>query len=83
MILADDSEDGLYESVSMHLAMYTVGTWPESALKEAITWHIAHKNGEEVPQKMPMLDKTWLDIMSSGIAPWPIKLEVHSEDSIE
>lgn len=70
----DSVEDGLYQVISMHLAMYTVGTWPESTLKASIAWHVAKADGEEVPSKTPMWDEQWYSIMESGIAPWPIKL---------
>lgn len=73
--LEDNSEEGLYQAVSMHLAMYTAGTWPESELKDAIRWHVTKSAGEDVPPGIPMMDEQWISIMRSGNLPWPIKCE--------
>lgn len=70
-----DVEDGIYRGVSMHMAMFTAGTWSEEELKQAITWHLFRRDGEESAGPIPMLDKQWMDIMSSGMAPWPLKVE--------
>jgi hypothetical protein len=68
-------EEELHKSVSMHLAFYSVGSWPESTLKEAIAWHIERENGTGKASPIPMIDSQWVELMDSGIAPWPIKLE--------
>lgn len=71
----------LYQPVSMHLAMFTVGDWPEATLKDAIRWHIDEVNGEAVSAPMPMIDRQWLEIIDSGVAPWPIEVtEVEVDD---
>jgi hypothetical protein len=71
----DEVEEGLYQAVSMHLAMYTAGTWPEDDLKAAIRWHIGKETGADVHPPIPMFDRQWMDIMASGMAPWPLKVE--------
>lgn len=69
------AEEDLYHVVSMHLAMYTVGSWSESTLKDAIAWHIARVDGVDVSPVVPMWDQQWLEITASGLAPWPIRNE--------
>lgn len=71
--LDDQADQSLYQPVSMHLAMFTAGSWPEAALKDAIRWHIDHVNGIEVTAPMPMIDRQWVEIINSGVAPWPIQ----------
>jgi hypothetical protein len=73
--LRDDAEDGLYQVISMHLAMYTAGSWPESTLKAAIRW-LSAPEGMNGVLGSPMVDAQWLEIMNSGLAPWPITVTV-------
>ena len=83
LIATVDTEEALYRAVSMHLAFYTVGDWPESTLKEAIGWHLARRNGEQISPPIPMMDSQWAEIMASGIAPWPVDRKVFTMPILE
>ena len=73
----EPAEEGLYQAVSMHLAMYTVGDWPEDVLRDALRWHLDRYNGRATETPVPMMDRQWVEIMASGIAPWPLKTDSH------
>jgi hypothetical protein len=70
-------ELSLYTMVSAHLAYYTVGSWPEIELKSAIRWWLDRENGVAVAPPVPMADQQWIEIMNSGIVPWPAKQKVN------
>jgi hypothetical protein len=59
----------------MHLAMYTAGTWEEDELKATIRWHVGRNTGADVQPPIPMMDRPWMEIMGSGMAPWPLMVE--------
>jgi hypothetical protein len=77
--LRDAAEETLYAMVSMHLAMFTAGSWPEQELKDAIAWHVRRRHNPALPGPIPMHDRQWLDIVKSGAAPWPIQVNTHDD----
>ncbi len=76
----DEGDETLYTMVSMHLAMYSAGSWPEQTLMDAIAWHVRRRHDKTLTGPIPMHDRQWLEIIASGVAPWPVQVDTHDDD---